>query len=374
MKLFTKLILTCSVIGCLTLISSCGEDDNPGGDNQFSRDDMLKNLGNNLIIPSYESLLASLQQLQTSIQAFNANPTTGTLSTSRDDFQDAYLKWQRSSFYEFGRAENVLLRASMNSFPTNTITINSNISSGNYNLDAVANINAAGLPAIDYLLNGLADNDQDLLAFYTSDSNAANRKTYLEDLAETMISKVSDVLDNWKASGGNYIQTFINANGTDIGSSLGILVNTITLHYEKFTRDNKIGIPLGVRSLGIPVPANVEARYSEQSIALATENLKAIRDFYLGKGAEDGLGIYDNLKALDAKNGDALLADVISDQLDLVISKVSDIPEPYAETVENNPDPANAAYQELQKLVILFKTDMSSALGVLITYQDNDGD
>ena len=31
-------------------------------------------------------------------------------------------------------------------------------------------------------------------------------------------------------------------------------------------------------------------------------------------------------------------------------------------------------YQELQKLVPLIKVDMTSALGVLITYQDNDGD
>ena len=31
-------------------------------------------------------------------------------------------------------------------------------------------------------------------------------------------------------------------------------------------------------------------------------------------------------------------------------------------------------YQELQQLVPYMKVDMTSALGVLITYQDNDGD
>jgi len=39
-----------------------------------------------------------------------------------------------------------------------------------------------------------------------------------------------------------------------------------------------------------------------------------------------------------------------------------------------NPSVVDAAYVELQKQVVLFKTDMPSSLGVLITYQDNDGD
>ena len=32
------------------------------------------------------------------------------------------------------------------------------------------------------------------------------------------------------------------------------------------------------------------------------------------------------------------------------------------------------AYAELQALVVLWKVDMMSSLGLLITYQDNDGD
>jgi len=31
-------------------------------------------------------------------------------------------------------------------------------------------------------------------------------------------------------------------------------------------------------------------------------------------------------------------------------------------------------YAELQALVVLWKVDMMSALGILVTYQDNDGD
>ena len=40
----------------------------------------------------------------------------------------------------------------------------------------------------------------------------------------------------------------------------------------------------------------------------------------------------------------------------------------------NNKTALSVTYAELQRLVPYIKVDMTSALGVLITYQDNDGD
>ncbi len=371
----TNLILLPILLLTIGFVVSCGNDDEgPTTPDGFDRKAMLENIGQNIILPGYQRLQGSVWDLQTAVEAFVDNPSAGTLSEARSKFNDAYLKWQAVSFYEIGEAEKVFLRGSYNTFPANTITINSNISSGSYNLDAVSNIDAVGLPTIDYLLNGIGDNDDDIIAAFTGDADAGNRGTYLKDLLAAMKTKIDQVHGNWPADQGNFIGSFVAADGTDVGSSLGMLVNALNFHYERFTRDNKIGKPLGIRSLGIPIPANVEARYSGQSIALAVANLEAIRDFYLGQGEQDGLGLHDNLLALESKYEDRLLGNAIKEQMDLAISKVQAIPEPFADTVENNPDPANDAYQELQKLLVLIKADMPSALGVLITYQDNDGD
>ena len=48
--------------------------------------------------------------------------------------------------------------------------------------------------------------------------------------------------------------------------------------------------------------------------------------------------------------------------------------DPLAQFVVERQADAFAVYTELQALVVLWKVDMMSALGVLITYQDNDGD
>ena len=48
--------------------------------------------------------------------------------------------------------------------------------------------------------------------------------------------------------------------------------------------------------------------------------------------------------------------------------------DPLATYVVDQQLEAFEVYTELQALVVLWKVDMMSSLGVLITYQDNDGD
>jgi hypothetical protein len=48
--------------------------------------------------------------------------------------------------------------------------------------------------------------------------------------------------------------------------------------------------------------------------------------------------------------------------------------DPLAEFVVNQQATSFDVYSELQALVVLWKVDMMSSLGVLITYFDNDGD
>ncbi|MDX1629857.1 MAG: imelysin family protein, partial [Fulvivirga sp.] len=168
---------------------------------------------------------------------------------------------------------------------------------------------------------------------------------------------------------------FIERDGTDVGSSVGLMVNELSKYIERKTRDARIGIPLGKRSLGEPIPANVEALYSGMSIELATANVEGLKAFFMGAGdQQDGESFYEYLVTIDAQFNGELLGDVIRDQFDLAISETSEIPAPFSETVETNPTPAEEAHEAIQKLVVLIKADMSSALGVVITYQDNDGD
>ena len=128
---------------------------------------------------------------------------------------------------------------------------------------------------------------------------------------------------------------------------------------------------------GIPVPEKVEAYYAnDMSVALALANIEALENLYLGRAKDgtDGIGLDEYLIELEAQHGQGLLATAIRDQFASIKMALQAIDEPLSEAVINNPTPVDAAYTEIQKMVVLIKTDLPSALGVLITYQDNDGD
>lgn len=356
-------------VGLVAGTFSCDQSDSPFV--RYDRTELLQNIGNTIIIPSYSELRVAVNELQVATTDFIEAPATEKLAAVRLKFSVAYKRWQHCGYYNIGPAEEIFLTSSVNTFPTNKSEINANISSGTHNFSAASSADEKGFPALEYMLHGIAQTDEAILELYNTDELAANRMVYLADLVADMKLKVDAVVTGWSSTGGNYIAEFVSRTGTDVGSSTGMLINSMTQYFESDVRDKKIGIPLGVRSLGIPIPANCEALYSVQSITMVNESLLALQQLFTGG---NGTGFDDYLEAINAQYHGAPLSDVIEQQLQTAIEKVGLIPEPYAETVENNPDPASTAYQELQKLVVLLKTDLPSAIGILITYQDNDGD
>ena len=361
---------SCLVAGLL-FISSC----NPEGNNSvnFDREAMLGNIGSNIIIPNYTNLSDKMNLLQQAAADFTASPDNSKLTTLQTTFKNAYLSWQKCSAFEFGPAMQVSLRMSVNTFPTDSVQIQTNINSGSYNLEAANNIDARGFPALDYLLHKRNENNTDVLERFTTNPEAQAWKDYLTALVNDTKNLVDTVKNSWEPTSGNYLDTFSSNDGTDVGSSLGELVNQLNYDYEQL-KNARIGIPAGKQTLGVALPEKCEAYYAGYSVELALEHINGIKNLYLGAGDADGVGLDEYLIALDAKHGNGQLSDAIKTQLDLAITALQNVPDPLSETVVSNQTIVNTAYTEIQKGVVLLKTDMPSALSVLITYQDGDGD
>ncbi len=346
--------------------------DTPKAD--FDRKEMLANMGNNMIIPAYQNFRLAALNLDSAIAVFNLNPDATKLLFVQNSFKDAYLEWQACSAFEFGPAEQAYLKMSLNTFPANTTKINDGITSGFYNLNALANLDMKGLPGLDFLLFGIGKDNSEILAKYVSDGDATNRRKYLVDLSADIKIKITNVLNSWLPTGGNYINTFVNSPGTDIGSAIGLFTNQF-IHDLEILKNYKLGIPLGKQSGGVLYPEKVEAYYSGISLELATINLQTLERIYLGKDKlNDGQGYDDYLIHLGAQYNGNSLNDAIKAQFSTAISKLQAVPNPLSASIVNNRIVPENAYKEIQKLVILLKTDMCSSMGILITFVDNDGD
>ncbi len=347
------------------------EEDKP--EDSFDKSAMLSNYADNIILPNLQSAKNSLDSFAIAYTAFIQNKTVVNLNAARQKYVRAYSQYEHISLFEFGPSENEIIRANFDTYPTDTTHIRSNITAGTYDLNQANNISAKGFPAIDFLLYGKNMTDVDVVTLFDTDANAANRNAYLSSCLSDMQTKLNTVINSWNSG---YKNTFVSSTGSDIGSSLGYLVNQ--LNYEvDLMKNGKVGIPLGKKSLDVPLPEKCEAFYANTiSVKLVRECLKNIEDVYLGRSAagSDGLGIDDYLDALDAQHNSGSLNDAIKNQFAQAKSKLALVNEPLSLSVINDVATVDAAYVEMVKLLVLLKTDAPSALGIVITYQDGDGD
>ena len=368
-------ILCISFIAVLLVQCKKKKEEEANPESSFDKTGMLANIGDSIIIPAYSDFKISIDSLKYFNDLFAAAPSLINLTNVQNRFLHAYTSYQNLSAFEFGPADNELIRANFNTFPCDTIQINSKIAVGDFNFSTVADLDAKGFPAIDFLLYGSIQDNNSVLIKFTTDANAVNRKNYLTALVTELKSKTDIVNTAWSGSGGNYIATFKSNTGTNVGSSIGMLVNQLNYDLE-FLKNLKIGIPLGKKSMGTILPNKAEAVYSTESLMLAKEQLKSLENIYLGRNVQniDGLGLDDYLAHLAAQHSSGPLNDVIKSKFISAKIKLAAIPETLSQTILSNPNVVDSAYAELQQLVVLLKVDMSSAMGILITYQDNDGD
>ncbi len=365
------------VLLLLAGFTACSKKDSPNKEensgSSADRQAMLLNIADEIVIPSYASFKVKLDALNTKADAFSNAPAPATLSDLRTAWVNAYTEWQKVELFEFGPAEQYVLRGYFNIYPANVSNINANISSGTANLDLPSNFSSEGFPALDYLINGLATDDATILTYYTSAPDAPNRKLYLKSIVAKMTSIFNIVNSEWN---GSYRSAFINKSGVDASSSTSVMINGYVHSYERTVRSGKFGIPAGAMMNGTVSPQNVEAYYKKDiSLTLAKTAHQAAIDFFKGKSVKSGIegaSIKSYLNSLPSAG--SLAADIIN-QFNLTTGKLNVIPtEDLSSVVQNNNQLMVDVYNEMQKSVRLLKVDMTSAMSITITYTDNDGD
>ena len=353
-----KILIACSLA---ILLASCHKNKNK---DEFDRKTMLNNMASTVIMPSLNTMVADLDDMDTKAQTFGSSATPENLITLKTSFLKAYKTFQHCKMFDFGPMMDYSVKASMNTYPTDTAQIQTNVSSGTYTLTSLDNIDAIGFPALDFLL--YYQGETAVINSFTTDQFASNRITYLTDLTGKMKTEFDLVISGWSS----YESTFINSDGNDVGSSTSLMFNELVKDLE-LLKTAKIGIPAGQLSGGTILPTYTEAYFSGLSIDLAIENISALKTVFTGGS---GSGFDDYIADVQDENVTPNLEDEIRDQFDLCLSAISAIGNPLSDKVSSSPSTVNEAYLQIKKLVTYCKTDMSSTLGLLITFQDNDGD
>jgi len=354
----------------LLLISGCKNDKNPDPDTTaaFNKKQMLESVADKIILPNFNQLKQSVATFKINSDSFRLNPTNTRLTQLRQNWDAAYIDFLHCNSFNFGPGEIPVtgtFAENLGIWPVNTSRVEQRIQTRNYSF-ADFERDSRGFQTIEYLLFAT-----DALVKFQDSITGIDRRAYLEALSNHLSTWVNSVVDAWPA----YRQTFVNNDGKDAGSSVSLLYNNFLLSFESL-KNYKLGIPAGIRAGQTQAePQKSESYYSGYSTRHLKEHFKAIENIWRGnsRAGAEGIGFDDWLNSL--QDGKALLSETQTKFAELnTLNNTFQDSSSIAQFVQSDVSKVQNWYTEYQKFTRCVKSDLSSLIGIAITYSSGDGD
>lgn len=331
----------------------------------FDRKLLLENFADNIIIPYWGQMKTATDALNTAADALTATPNAGTLQAAQTAWTNAYTAWLYCNSFNYGPGEKPIfgmVNENIGTWPVNMGVVESRIAAADFKFDDFRR-DSRGLLTVEYLL--FTPNAVDSFTVST------NRRQYLQKVIADIKTWVDENNTGW----ATYRNAFVANTDKSAGSPTSMLYNEFVKSYEAI-KNFKIGLPAGKRAGQTQAePQLCEAYYSGQSVKFIKEHFKAVERMWRGIGANgtDGIGFDDYLDKVTG--GNALKTETLA-QLTAVYNANSGFAntEILSQMVTNDVARVDALHTEYQKMTRFFKSDLSSLLGIAITFSSGDGD
>ena len=349
---------------------SCKKDPGPSEpmEEEFdltkAREDIAANISNNFILPEFATFNDNAKTFKASVEDFSIESNDANLIQLQTDLKALRIQWQHVAIFNIGPSFDNVLAGSINTYPLDQNKIENNISNADFIFGRIDTKDAEGFQALAYLIHN--DNALDQLI------SDPNRLEYLVKLTEHTTELINNVYQAWE--GGSYLAGFTSANqnGTDVGSAIGVLVNTMDVYLQRFFRDGKVGIPAGIRSAGITRPTATEAHFAMYDKTLFLAALEKFEQLLEGNNGNGSSG--ESLLSYLDKLGHQELSALIRNQVNLIRADANLLNENFSKQIEEDNQKMIDLFLSIQELVGLIKSDMATMMGIKITNLDVDGD
>lgn len=351
----------------LGAVIACKETDDTGTGETFKRGLLLEQIGNEFILPAFDRFEKSVNALSVALNTFASAPDATHLLAAQTAWEAAFMDFQAVRGFTFGPGEQDLigdLNENLGTWPIDTAKVQQRIGASDLVMNDFRR-DTRGLLALEYLLF----EPHALSRFQASSSNL--RMDYLLALNQD--------IQNWaqtqKAAWLGYIPSFIVDESKAAGSSTSELYNHWLQNFEGI-KNFKLALPAGLRVGQTQAePRLVESAYAHLSIRSIKVHLQHIERLWYGNGLDGsaGIGFDDYLEKVEG--GQALKLETIK-QWEAIHTEMAKFQESedLAVLVIQDPQKVSDLLMELQKMTHFLKSDLSSLLGISITYSSGDGD
>ncbi|MCB0516683.1 MAG: imelysin [Bacteroidetes bacterium] len=334
-----KLLLNSFVLFALLWISSCTKED-PAPTVDYN--DILGNIGENVILKTYEDLATKAVNLQNAAKILAETPSETNLMASKNAWVAAREPWEEAEGFLFGPVEQEGLDPALDSWPVNVIDLSNVLNSGNaITADFLAQQEGTlkGFHTIEFLLWGENGNK-------TVAQISTREFEYLVAACEILAQDAQELYNLWNHSGGNYIDEVINAgNGSKVyisqKSALEEITNGLIIIADEVA-NGKINDPLAQQDLSLE-----ESRFSANSKADFANNIRSIQNIYTGTFGNYGNG--KSISTIIQEKNEALNEQVLL-EISASIEAIETIPGTFSTAIFAHSDKVSLAQTAVRNL------------------------
>ncbi len=341
----------------VTIFNACSENKE---EVTFNEKDLIRDIVEGIAQPNVRNFTQETKKLQDFFTSYNDAKTIENLNILKTQWKAVALQYSLVYAFNIGDVKNSFFKLKLNNWPATINAIENFITDKEITPENIMNFgsSAKGIPGIEYLI--FSENEStinDKLA------NNTKRVAYLG----AIIAELHNNAVAQEALWDTYGDYLINNEQESIKGSFNLLFNGLN-NVIHFAAETKLGKPAGFIKTGGVNSEILQAYYSAMSLELIKANVKSVREVFFKSNS------VNIANKIDFITKDTILSDRLNTQFDLILNAIASINDPLVTSLETEKDKVRVVFDELVKLEILFTADVRSALSLIITGTDGDGD
>jgi putative iron-regulated protein len=345
-----KQIIIISILAISGFVASCKKEETEETTaTENLKVKILEDFSLNIAQTTYNDLAAKASQLRSQVALFTSDQTEFNLTQCKQGWRDCRSAWEQSESFLFGPVSSDNIDPRIDTWPVNYNDLDSVLnSSAIYTSGYVDSLEDAlkGFHPIEYLLFGTAGNKS--AAQFTS-----RELDFLNALVVNLETLTAHVASRWNpASNGNYTTNFNTAGQS--GSSY----TTRRAAYEEIVNamigicsevaDGKMGEPFALQD-----PSLEESPFALNSNTDFTNNIRGVKNVYLGTYLSDGRGLEDlvreNNLSLDGR---------VKQKIENAIAALNAITAPFGQAIITQPVQVQNAIDAIEELKTILEIEL----------------
>jgi predicted lipoprotein len=312
-----------------------------------------------VVAPNTARVAADSRALRAALVGFVGNDSPASLRASQKAFRTALLSWKRLSTFKSGPVveTNALLRAMF--WPARPRAIESALADprpvSERRIEELG-ADAKGLFAIEYVMYAGVEERAEPGGQGSSNDR---RRQYLVEAATSVVA-YAERTERLLGDGALFARTYAAAERSSLEQLLAHSIDSIEVVVGRIARIVRL------RAQGTLRPTDVEGYYSKTSLEIALALLAGIEGLYLGSGSGGVTDLVSHITpSVDAR---------VRTHFAAARDALSGLGAPLEEAARTKEPDLVRTQAVLRTLEVAMKTEVTSALGVSVTFSGSDGD